>query len=165
MKFKLPLMLAASMLFSLPAKADFERWSINKESDPFTKGEKVVVDYMSSLRSGVLVFCDTAEPGIEIRAIPGFVYSPDMEALSPEFAVAIDGEVLFTKSARTGMVGDNLAISSLFLDDFDAKRFIDAFAASKKQIAIKDGIADKPHLLKASGSTKAGQALQACLSK
>lgn len=165
MKFTFGLTVAASVVASLPANADFERWSIMKESDPFTKGEKVVADYMSSLRSGVLVFCDTAEPGIEIRAIPGFVYSPEMEGFSPEFAVAVDGEVLFTKSARTGMVGDNLAISSLFLNDLDAKLFIDAFAASKKQIAIKDGISDKAHLLKASGSTKAGQALQACLDK
>jgi hypothetical protein len=153
------------VFFSTSASADFQRWSAEKEPDPFTKGEKVVVDFMSSIRSGVFIMCDTTQPGLQIRAIPGFTFDSSLEGMNPEMKIAIDGELLLTKIGQTGMLGDNLAAATMWLDDFDAKRFIEAFAASKKQIAIQDGIADKPHLMKASGSTKSAQALQSCLEK
>ena len=34
---------------------------------------------------------------------------------------------------------------------------------AKRQIAVKDGISDRPYLLTASGSTKAGAALVKCM--
>ena len=46
------------------ANAGFETWSVSVETDPFSKGQRVTVDYMSSIRSGVLIFCDTAEKEI-----------------------------------------------------------------------------------------------------
>jgi hypothetical protein len=45
----------------------------------------------------------------------------------------------------TGKVGNNLAISQVHLDGPKAKEFVDAFAKSKKQIAISDGIGETNH--------------------
>jgi hypothetical protein len=41
--------------------------------------------------------------------------------------------------------------------------FVDAFDGARKQVAIKDGISDRPHLLTAAGSSKAGAALVKCM--
>ena len=147
------------------AHADFDRWSVVKDADPFTKGETVAIDYSSSMRSGVLILCDTSNSFISMRVIPGFVYVPILEGAKPEMKFAIDGQVIVEATGRTGMVGDNLAIAEIEFSDADSKKFVDSFIACKKQVAIQDGISDKPHLLSARGSTKAGEALKACLEK
>lgn len=149
----------------VPATADFQRWSVDREQDPFSGGEKVAVNYMSSMRSGVFVFCDTSERGLMVRAIPGFANEPQLAGLTPIIAFAFDGELLLSDVGQTGSVGDNLAISQVMLKPDNAQKFVDAFAKAKKQIAIKDGISDSPHLLKASGSTAAGESLVACMAK
>lgn len=138
---------------------------MDKEADPFSGGETVAVNFMTSPRSGVLVMCDTAKPGILVRVIPGFAYEAQMEGFAPTMKFAIDGKILFDAEGETGSVGDNLAISQVTLDAEKGKQFVDAFAAAKKQIAIDSGIAEKPHLLTARGSTSSGQALVACIQK
>jgi hypothetical protein len=150
---------------STTAHADFNRWAAEVENDPFTGGQKVAVDYSSSLRSGVAVLCDTSQSGVTIRAVPGFAFTEDMQSLEPLLEFAIDGTRLLSAKGSTGAVGDNIAASQVTLTGEEAKQFINAFANARKQIAIKDGISDRPHLLRASGSTKAGEALKACLAK
>jgi hypothetical protein len=161
--------LSIAALFSfvsvMPSYAGFKNWSVDKEADPFSGGESVSVNFMSSIRSGVVVLCDSAKKGLTVRAIPGFDYDPKLEGFKPTVKFAFDGKLLFDAEGETGAVGNNLAVSQVVLDGDQAKQFVDAFAAAKKQIAIDDGIADKPHLLTARGSTSAGQAIVACIAK
>lgn len=157
------LIIACVLSLCVPAYAGFEHWTTSTEDDPFSGGKKVTVDYMSSMRSGVLIFCDTSVPGVEIRAVPGFEYSSDIESFIPTASFAVDGKRLFDSKGEVGAVGSNLVAVSFKLDTDRAREFVEAFKASKKQIAIKDGVSDRPHLLIASGSTKSGQALKACI--
>ncbi|CAH0132650.1 hypothetical protein SRABI05_00085 [Agrobacterium fabrum] len=146
-----------------PAMAGFQQWSVDTEDDPFSGGKRVTVDFMSSIRSGVIVICDTAEKGLMFRAIPGFVFDSRLQGLTPEIEFAIDGVRLLGQTGETGAVGDNLAAAQVMLTKENAESLVAAFATAKKQIAIKDGISDRPHLLTARGSTKAGASLLTCM--
>lgn len=141
------------------AIAGFQTWSADTEADPFSGGKRVTVSFMNSLRSGVLVICDTAEAGLMVRAVPGFTFEESLREVTPEIEFAFDGQRLLGQSGETGAVGDNLAAAQTTLSKENAEAFVKAFASAKKQVAIKDGISDRPHLLTARGSTKAGQAL------
>lgn len=88
-----------------------------------------------------------------------------MAGLEPELEFAFDGTKLLGQTGTTGAVGNNMEASEAQLSRDDAKRFIDAFRSAKKQVAIKDGISDRPHLLTARGNGKAGAALLACIEK
>jgi hypothetical protein len=147
------------------ASAGFESWSTEVEDDPFSGGKKVAVDYLTSIRSGVYIFCDSAQPGINIRAVPGFDYSPEFSSDQLEFKIAIDGNIVHSGKGSTGSVGENLAAIELSISSFDARAFITALKNAKKQVAISDGLSDRSHLLKARGSTKAGLALETCNGK
>lgn len=153
------------LLSGSPSMAGFQEWSSEKEADPFSGGEKVSATFMSSIRSGVVILCDTAEPGLTVRAIPGFDYDESLAGFTPTIKFAFDGKLLFEAEGMNGKVGNNLAISQVHLDGPKAKDFVDAFAKSKKQIAISDGIGDKPHLLTAKGSTATGAAIVGCIDK
>lgn len=158
---------ASATLFvsALPALAGFDNWSVISDDDPFSGGSRVTIGYSSSIRSGALIMCDTAKSGITIRAIPGFVYDAKLSGFEPSMEFAIDGKRLKEEQGRTGAVGDNLAISEADLPREDANEFVEAFSTAKRQVAIKDGISDRPHLLGARGSKKAGAALARCLEK
>lgn len=151
------------MLSAMPGAAGFQQWSVDSEEDPFSGGKRVTVDFMTSLRSGILIICDSAETGLLVRAIPGFAYESMLDAVTPEIEFAFDGTRLLGQAGETGSVGDNLAIAQTMLSKENSVSFTDAFAAAQKQIAIKDGISDRPHLLTARGSTKAGAALVDCM--
>ncbi len=154
-----------SAVSSHPAAAGLDAWTSETEANPFSGGAKVSATFMTSFRSGVVVLCDTAESGIRVRAIPGFDYSDSLSGFTPTMKFAFDGKVLFGVEGETGSVGNNLAIAQVLLTGDQAQQFVDAFAAAKKQIAVEDGIADGPHLLKANGSTAAGAAIVGCLKK
>lgn len=147
------------------AVADFLRWSAEIENDPFSGGRKVTVNYMSSLRSGIFIFCDSAEPGVRVRAVPGWAYDADLALIEPTLEFAFDGKRLLGAKGSTGSVGDNLAAAEVALQGDQARQFVEAFGTAQKQVAVKDGISDRPHLLKANGSTKSGQQWSACLSR
>lgn len=161
----LAIALLASSIVAFPSHAGFLAWSIEKESNPFSGGDSVVVSFSSSIRSGVIILCDTAEPGLRVRAIPGFDFDQRLTGFKPTLKFAFDGKLLFTAEGETGSVGNNLAASETKLLGEQAEQFVKAFAAAKKQIAIDDGIADKPHLLTAQGSTASGAAIVACIGK
>jgi hypothetical protein len=152
-----------AVLSATSVHADFMRWSADSEEDPFSGGRRVTVNFMSSIRSGVFIICDTAEQGLTVRAIPGFAYSSVLEGLNPEIEFAFDGKRLFGQTGRTGAVGDNVAAAETVLTVDNAWLFVEAFDGARKQIAIKDGISDRPHLLSAAGSSKAGAALVKCM--
>lgn len=154
---------AAVLMAAAPAMAGFGQWSVETEEDPFSGGKRVTVDYSSSIRSGVIIICDTSEAGLMVRAIPGYAFEPVLAGATPEIEFAFDGKRLLGQSGETGAVGDNLAASQTTLSKENSQAFVEAFAAAKKQIAIKDGISDRPHLLTARGSTKAGAALVECM--
>lgn len=154
-----------SIISASTASAGFETWTSESEANPFSGGEKVSATFMTSIRSGVVVLCDTAEAGIRVRAIPGFEYVESLVGFTPTMKFAFDGKVLFDAEGETGSVGQNLAIAQVLLTGEQAKQFVDAFAGAKKQIAIEDGISDSPHLLKANGSTAAGGAVVRCINK
>lgn len=149
----------------VPSHAGFQSWSVEKESDPFSGGESVSANFMTSFRSGIFVLCDSAKKGLTVRAVPGFAYDQRLEDFEPTMKFAFDGKLLLDAKGQTGSVGDNLAASEVMLDVDQAKQFVEAFAAAKKQIAIDDGIADKPHLLTARGSTTSGAAIVSCIAK
>ena len=50
--------------------ADFLRWSADTEEDPCS-GRRVKVNFMSSVRSGVFIICDTVERGLTVAPSPG----------------------------------------------------------------------------------------------
>lgn len=160
---KLIFILVALASTAGPAAADFNRWSSETEQDPFSGGKRVTVDYMSSLRSGVIIICDTKETGLMIRAIPGFTFTDVLVGATPEMEFAIDGVRIMGQSGQTGAVGDNLAVAQTMLTKENAETFVAAFAGARKQVAIKDGISDRPYLLSARGSTKAGGDLVSCM--
>ncbi len=160
---KLGVAVAGLLLSAGTASADFERWSAEIENDPFSNGMRVTVDYMSSIRSGVVIICDTKEPGILIRSIPGFAYEASLMLVTPEMQIAVDGNIMTAGEGETGSVGDNLAVSQVTLTKETASQFVEFFTAARKQVAIKDGISDRPFLLSARGSTKASDALKRCL--
>lgn len=156
-------MFLAALVAAAPAHADFMSWSAETEEDPFSGGRRVTVNFMSSIRSGVFIICDTAEQGLTVRAIPGFAYSPVLEGVYPEIEFAFDGKRLLGQHGRTGSVGDSLAAAETVLTVENSWLFVEAFDGARKQIAIKDGISDRPHLLTAAGSSKAGAALVRCM--
>lgn len=162
---KLVVAAMAAMVGAGAAHAGFDSWTVESEEDPFSKGQRVTANISTSMRSGVIVICDTAERGLMVRAVPGFAYSDSMADFEPMLEFAFDGERLFGQLGETGAVGDNIAASQAMLTPSNAEMFVNAFAAAKKQIAINDGISDRPHLLAARGSTRAGEALQACMRK
>jgi len=143
--------------------AGFDSWSAESEDDPFSGGNRTTVDYFSSSRSGVLIICDTAEPGLMVRAIPGFAFDDSLSGYTPEMEFAVDGTRVLGQSGRVGAVGDNVAAAETQLSKENSEAFVKAFAGAKKQVAIKDGISDRPFLLTARGSTKAGAALVRCM--
>ena len=147
------------------SQAGFREWSVDKEADLFSGGDSVSVGFMTSFRSGVMLLCDSAKEGLTIRSIPGFTYDARLEAFKPTLKFAFDGKFLFDAEGEVGAVGDNLAISQTQIKGEQAKEFVKAFAAAKKQIAISDGISDKPQLLTARGSTTAGPAIVSCIDK
>jgi hypothetical protein len=153
------------LLSSVPALAGFESWTAESEDDPFSGGNRTTVDYTNSMRSGVLIICDTAQPGLMVRAVPGFALDSSLSGFTPEMEFAIDGTRVLGQSGHVGAVGDNLAASETQLSKENADTFVKAFAGAKKQIALKDGISDRPFLLTARGSTKAGAALVSCMAK
>lgn len=153
----------ASLMMCQSAFAGFAAWSSEKEEDPFSKGAAVTVDYMSSIRSGIFIFCNSSEHGLKIRAVPGFAYDTVLDDFSPKVEIAIDGDIVASGDGSVGSVGDNIAASQVTLDQYSSRVFIEAFARAKRQVAIKDGISDKPYLLNARGTSKSGAALRSCL--
>ncbi|KGF71178.1 hypothetical protein LL06_00875 [Hoeflea sp. BAL378] len=146
------------------AHAGFDQWTYEKTSDPFSGGEKVEVDYSTSMRSGIFITCDTAGNGLDVRAIAGWEYDPALKAMKPAGKFAFDGEVLFGAEGVTGAFGPNIAGVQFDLAAKDAAAFSAAMKSARSQIAVQDGISNKPHLLTARGSTKAGDELLKCLS-
>lgn len=145
------------------ANAGFDRWTSEVRSDPFSGGEMVLVNLTTSMRSGVLLMCETAKSSIKVRAIPGYAFTPDMQGQSSVMEFAIDGHRLFSQGALVGSVGDNQVAIEAVISKGNALEFATKFAEAKEQIAIKDGISDRPYLLPARGSTASGAALLRCL--
>lgn len=154
--------LVAILSSSSVAVAGFQSWSTETESDPFSGGSKITASYFISLRNGVLFMCDTSAVGLTVRAVPGYVYEDRMADYKPVVEFAIDGAVVPGGEGRVVSVGDNLAAVDIVLSGDRAQILLDKFAHAKKQIALKDGMSDGPYLMKARGSTKAGQALLKC---
>ena len=147
------------------AHAGFKTWSTKVESDPFSGGTKVTVDFASTITSGILVVCDTSQNGMMVRSVPGFSFSDALKDYKPILEFAIDGSRLLGQQGETNSVGDNLAVAQVQLTHYHAEALAYAFTRAKKQIAIKDGISDRPFLLGVAGSSKAGAALTRCLGK
>lgn len=157
-------MIVASMLaFCTAAHAGYSRWDAETNSDPFSGGKKVTLDYTATERSGVVIYCDTAKSGIEVRIMPGYTYTEALTGFMPQVAFAMDGKLLFKVEGETAQVGNNLAASRATLDAGEAEEFAEAFMAARKQIAFNDGISKEPELFEADGSTTSGKALLACI--
>ncbi|WP_046668018.1 hypothetical protein [Neorhizobium galegae] len=152
-------------LVASPARADFLSWGVETVNDPFSGGQKVQASYSSSMRSGVFIICDTSASGMEVRVLAGWEYTADIEGMEPKGRFAVDGKIVGEAEGRTGAFGQNIAGASFTLDQPTARLLAAAMAKATSQIAVQDGISDRPQLLKPRGSTKAGQALSACLGK
>ena len=149
--------------WSSVANAGFDRWTFDVKSDPFSGGEMVIANLSTSVRSGILLMCETKKAAIKVRAVPGYAFTPDMEGQQSVMEFAIDGRRLFSQGAIIGSVGDNQAAIEAIISKANALEFATKFAEAKEQIAIKDGISDRPYLLPVRGSTAAGTALLRCL--
>jgi hypothetical protein len=161
---RVALVLSLLAISASGAKADFGSWSTEVKDDPFSGGQIVTADFMSTLRSGVFIFCDSTKNGLRIRSVPGFEFAPGM-TYAEWMRLAIDGKLFAPLIPSVGSVGANLAASEgLMLPDMEAD-FIKAFTNAKRQIAVKDGISDQPQILSADGSTETGKKLLACMQK
>jgi hypothetical protein len=152
------------------AAAGLARWSVETEKDPFSGGVEVTASYSSSFRSGVFLTCNTVKAGIELKAVAGWELNAEsmlaLSAMTPKAAVAVDGQVLLNDmDANTAACGQNIACITVNLDRDQSNSLLEAMIAARRQIAVKDGISDKPHLLRARGSTRSGKALLKCLNK
>lgn len=145
------------------AFAGFQSWTIDVEKDPFTEGERITALYSESIRTGAVVMCDTSTKGLMMRSVPGYAMDPFLDGYESVFKVAVDGKLVFEATGRSHAVGDSLAATSADISVEDSGKLVDAMIAARKQIAISDGISDRAILLKARGSTKAGEALKRCL--
>lgn len=147
----------------VPAAAGFQAWTAEVEDDPFSQARRVVVTFMDTLRSGALIFCESDGDGLRVRAVPGWAYNDDLDGYEPLLEFAIDGKRLGSASGVTGAVGDNQAVSEAELVGSMGRSFGRAFTSARRQIAIKDGISNRPLLFSAKGSTASGRALMDCL--
>ena len=90
---KLRLILAAATIataFAGSAHADFYRWSVVVEEDPFTNGNNITANYLTSIRSGLFLTCDSETKVLTIKAIAGYAYEADMTSYTPTAQVMID---------------------------------------------------------------------------
>jgi hypothetical protein len=151
------------------AFAGWNKWSSEVKVDPFTKGEKVFLDFSLSRNSSLNIKCDTSKSGIEILAIPGWRGDQSTTARTPQIQLAIDGDLLFageTVNTSVGLYGgDYLVGISALLDPRQSVEFINRFARAKRQIAMNDGMSSGPMIATARGSTKSGKSLTKCLGK
>lgn len=159
---------AILILMVSPVLAGWLRWTYDVEKDPFSSGQRLTISYSTSQRSGVFVFCDTSKDGIELRPIAGWHLDhatlTKLNATEIKASIAVDGKILVEDTpSNAGICGDAIACTSILLDKRTANKLVDAFIEARKQIAIKDGISDRPHLLTARGSTKAARELKKCL--
>ena len=146
------------------ASSGFRSWTAEKETDPFTGGIRVTAGYHDSVRSGVWIVCDTRVSGLTITVVPSYAHSTNLVGIKPKMDIAIDGEILLTAiDGWTASVGDNLAAAKYSLSPDVAQRLAAAMITARKQIAIRDGMSNLPHLLTARGSTKTGQQLATCI--
>jgi hypothetical protein len=157
--------LLALAISAMPAAAfaGFDSWTSETKDDPFSGGKSIIVGNMATMRSGVLILCDTSKIGITIRSVPGFNSEKGYSGFIPTLEFAVDGKKLFEEKGEIGAVGDNLAMSEAELSADHSKEFVTAFSTAKKQIAVKDGISQKPMLMNAQGTTKTGKELSSCL--
>ena len=157
--------LVGALLFAGEAMAGFENWSVEASPDPFTGGAKVEVSYLANMRSGTFLICDSSKEGLELRVVAGWEYVDDLQGFKPTGKLAIDGKILFEVPGETGAFGSNVAGATFALARHHAEALAIAMEDATKQIAVQDGISDRPMLMKVRGSTKAGKALRECLVK
>lgn len=148
---------------SAPAEAGFDRWSAETKYDPFTKGEQVTVSYMDSMRSGAAIICDAASSEVMIRVVPGYAFEQVMIDDTPKMAVAFDDVIMDLGTGEATSVGDNFAAVQVKVDLFTANRFSRLFRDAKRQIAFKDGMSERPMIMTARGSGRAGNDLARCI--
>ena len=155
---------STTMLLATTQQAySFDRWEVEVKKNPFTNGVDVSSVYPISFRSQVAISCDSGKTGIRLVAIPGFEFSSDLSLITPKVKIAVDGNVISGGlNGRVKAFGANLAGVVVEIDNQQAEIITSAFAAAKRQIAIKDGISTKPFLLTARGSTKSAQKIQQC---
>lgn len=160
-------LIAAAMFFlgCCYSYAGLQEWTFETTSDPFSGGRKIEVSFSSSLRSGIFIICDTAESGFDVRAVAGWDYVTDLDGVRPWGKFAVDGEILFDAQGSARAFGSNIAGVQILLGQYEALILAKAMKAARSQIALQDGISNKPHLLSARGSTKAGRALEECLER
>lgn len=169
MSFRSLSVILITLFSATNSNADFQRWSSEVDSDPFTGGEKVFVSFSRSINSNLAIKCDTSKPGIEILTIPGWKGDESLRYETPTIQLAIDKELLFEGqeiSSSIGLYGqNNLAGISAHLTAEQSEEFIVKFASARSQIAMKDGRSNGPMITTARGSTKASGALTKCLGK
>jgi hypothetical protein len=163
MKTLIYLSLATLAFLVTPAKADFQRWSAEVESDPFTGGNNVSATYLMSVRSGAFIECDSATHELTFKVVAGWEYETSIADYVPTIDIAIDGKIFGSYEGKTGAYGSNIAGVFFKLSGEKAVDLLRAIAGSQKQIAVRDGISDGPHLMSAKGSTAAGKKLLSCI--
>ena len=153
---------AIAALTATPVAAGFDRWTHEVEQDPFSGESSVTVSYSTSIRSGVIMFCGGGKPGITIRAVPGYEFTATLDGFEPAVAIAVDGKVVAETVGKIGVVGANLAAAEATFHRDQMLDLLKAFEGAVRQIAIRDGMSDRPFLLTARGSTAAARAMKAC---
>lgn len=158
--------LAATVMMTSVAQAGFGRWTIETKRDPFAQSDKVTADYHLSRRSAVFIQCDTSKSGLTVKLIAGWRDDRGSVPGSVQTsAVAMDDKIVLNFVSQGATFGNLIAGVYAELSAEDSDKLIDAMINARQSMGFKDGISNGPLLVKARGSTKAGQSLQTCLSK
>ncbi|MFT3687976.1 hypothetical protein [Paenirhodobacter sp.] len=144
------------------------------ETDPFSGSNKITAFVLigsgfGARISGAAVICDTSEDGITVRAIPGYTHDGSdsaaisLGALNAAFADDKRLETVTVSDASAGTVGSDQLAIDLLLDKEASEAFLNAMAAARKSIMVKDGVNSGPIKLSARGSSAAAKKLLECV--
>lgn len=140
-----------------PALADFQRWSVVVEDDPFDGKGRLSINYMDSLKSGVIILCEQGSNKITVRRASMFPFDQSSPpASSVTMALIVDRGESHLGFASTGLLGTGNVGFDLVREGDSARRLLQEMKDGKSKLYIKLGEAD-PEQFSLRGSTKAAE--------
>lgn len=145
-------------LIAGPASADFLRWSATQEDDPFATKERMIMDYMDSTDSGMLIICEPASDSLTLRlALPISAASHRIPTYIFNEQVQIDDFSSHILSADDVTLGNgNIGIDSELAGE-SARRLLDEMVKARRSFYIKVSDVTETIRLPVNGSTAAAR--------
>ncbi|WP_319517267.1 hypothetical protein [uncultured Martelella sp.] len=145
------------------AHADYLRWSVEIEEDPFDNKGRLIMNYYDSADQGLLLLCEQESDTVIFRVATTYPTADGVTDRPINFGIIVDKFESHLGFARAGVLGDDLVGIDFELNDESARRLLDEMKAGQNKIYIKlfDG---DPIAAPLTGSTRAAtQAIEYCL--